>query len=145
MFKKILIPTDGSELSVVAIEKAIFFAAEIDAQIIGVTVTEPYHLVSTDNVMVSDSIEVYDTDMQQLAQKRLQQIKIKCDELAIDCKLIHKEAYHPYEEIISTAEENECDIIFMASHGRRGIGALLIGSEVNKVLTHTKIPVLVFR
>ena len=145
MFKKILIPTDGSDLSLIAIDKAIFFANEIDAQIIGVTVTEPFHLVSIDIVMVSDTIEVFDRDTQQLAQKRLQRIKTKCDEMAMDCKLIHKVAQHPYEEIVLTAEENECDIIFMASHGRKGISALLIGSEVNKVLAHTKIPVLVFR
>jgi len=145
MFKKILVPTDGSDLSLIAIDKAIFFANEIDAQIIGVTVTEPFHFVSTDIVMVSDSIEVFDRDMLQLAQKRLQRIKTKCDELAMDCKLIYKVAHHPYEEIVLTAEENECDIIFMASHGRKGISALLIGSEVNKVLAHTKIPVLVFR
>jgi nucleotide-binding universal stress UspA family protein len=145
MFKKILIPTDGSDLSLIAIDKAIFFANEIDAKIIGVTVTEPFHFVSTDIVVVSDSIEVYEKDMHQLAQKRLQRIKTKCDEMAMDCKLIHKVANHPYEEIVLTAEENECDIIFMASHGRKGISALLIGSEVNKVLAHTKIPVLVFR
>ncbi len=145
MFKKILITTDGSELSAIAIDKAIIFAAEIDAQITGLTVTEPYHFFSSESTMVSDSSDVYETDMRELAQKRLQQIKTKCDEFAIEYELIHKEGYHPYEEIVSTAEESRCDIIFMASHGRKGIGSLLIGSEVNKVLTHTKIPVLVYR
>lgn len=145
MYKKILLPTDGSDLSNHAIDKAILLAAELGAEIIGLTVTEPFHYVSVDTASISDTPESYDADMQEVAKKRLQRIRIKCDELDVDCLLIHKESMHPYEGIVTTAEESKCDIIFMASHGRRGISSLLLGSEVNKVLTHTKIPVLVYR
>jgi nucleotide-binding universal stress UspA family protein len=63
----------------------------------------------------------------------------------VACELVHRTSEHPYEEIVNTAQDQGCDVIFQASHGRRGVRALLMGSETNKVLTHTKIPVLVFR
>lgn len=61
------------------------------------------------------------------------------------CELMHRIGEHPYEEIVKAAQEQNCDVIFQASHGRRGVSALVIGSETNEVLTHSKIPVLVFR
>lgn len=145
MFQKILVPTDGSELSKLAIDKAVCFAAEIDAHIIGLTVTEPFHVVSTDGVVISDTAETYEIDMQRLADQRLKPIQQLCGQLEVDCEVFHKIGHHPYDQIVITAEKEHCDIIFMASHGRKGFSALLIGSEVNKVLTHTQIPVLVFR
>jgi len=63
----------------------------------------------------------------------------------VECELVHRVSEHPYEEIVKTAQEQGCDVIFQASHGRRGVQALVMGSETHKVLTHTKIPVLVFR
>lgn len=145
MFKTLLLPTDGSDLSKKTIEKAVIFAAEINAKIIGITVTEPFHYISTDSVSISDTPETYAADMAKAAKHRLTFIEKRCNELEVSCETVHCEASHPYSAIVATAEDHNCDLIFMASHGRSGLSALLVGSEVNKVLTHTNIPVLVYR
>jgi nucleotide-binding universal stress UspA family protein len=145
MFKHILIPTDGSELAKIAIVNGIRFAKEINAKITAITVTQPYQYFAIEYVQVADTQEQYNTEMHAMAQRHLQVVKAAADAAGVPCELVHRSNLHPYEEIVRTAEDAGCDVIFQASHGRRGVGALLLGGETHRVLTHTKIPVLVFR
>ena len=145
MFKHILIPTDGSELATLAIKNGVQFAKEINAKITGLTVTVPYHYYAVDAIQVGDTPEQYLIDVEALAQRRLNVIKEEADKAGLDCELVHRSSDRPYEEIVKTAQDQHCDVIFQASHGRHGIGGLLLGSETQKVLSHSKIPVLVYR
>lgn len=144
MFKHILLPTDGSVLSETAIKKGVAFAKEINAKVCGLTVTKPFHVFTTDVMELEDTKGTYAEDTA-LADKRLSVIEQAAKQAGVSYDGAHKIGDHPWEEIIRTASERGCDVIFMASHGRRGVAALVIGSETNKVLTHTKIPVLVYR
>jgi nucleotide-binding universal stress UspA family protein len=145
MFKHILIPTDGSELSNIAIANGVKFAKEINAKITGLTVTTPYHVFTVESLQIADTAEQYGADTLALAKRNLNVIKEAASNASIECELVHCISEHPYAEIIKTAQDRGCDIIFQASHGRHGVGALIMGSETQKVLTHSKVPVLVFR
>lgn len=145
MFKHILIPTDGSELSNIAIVNGVKFAKEINARITGLTVTTPYHVFAVEALQVGDTAERYSTDVAALAARNLNVLKEAAAKAGVECELVQRSSEHPYEEIVTTAQERGCDVIFQASHGRRGVRALIVGSETNKVLTHSKIPVLVYR
>ena len=145
MFKHILLPTDGSSLSEVAIQKGIQFAKAIGARITGFYVLQPYHFFSAGSGMVSDSKETWEADSRTGAQDFLAAISKAAKESGVTCDCVSEKGDHPYAAIVRAAETRGCDLIMMASHGRRGVQALLIGSETNKVLTHTKIPVLVLR
>ena len=145
MFKHILIPTDGSELSNLAIAHGIKFANEINARVTGLTVTMPFHFFALDGMQIADTAEQYAKDSKALAMRNLTVLKDAASAAGVECELVHRESEHPYEEIVKTAQTQGCDVIFQASHGRRGMRALVMGSETHKVLRHTKIPVLVFR
>lgn len=145
MFKHILIPTDGSELSKMAIIKAVQFAKEINAKVTGLTVTVPYHYFAVDAIQLVDTPEQYAIDVKVMAEKNLNVIKEEAIKAGVIFDLIYRSNEHPYEEIVKTAQDFMCDVIFLASHGRRGISGFLLGSETQKVLTHSKIPVLVYR
>ncbi len=145
MFKHILIPTDGSELSNIAIANGVKFAKEIKAKITGLTVTPPFHIFAVESMQVADTPERYLADSQALAERNLNVIMKAAGEAGVECEVLHCSSEHPYQEIVKTAQERGCDVIFQASHGRRGVGALIMGSETQKVLTHSKIPVLVYR
>ncbi len=145
MFKHILIPTDGSELANIAVVNGVMFAKEINAKITGMTVTVPYHYLAYEVSQVNDTEEQHIKDMKVLADRNLSVLKEAAEKAGVECSLVHCSSEHPYEEIVNTAQERGCDVIFQASHGRRGVRALIMGGETHKVLTHTKIPVLVFR
>lgn len=145
MFKHILIPTDGSDLAKIAITNGVRFAKEIGAKITAITVTKPYQYFAIEYVQMTDTQDQYNADMHAQAQRNLNVVKEAAEAAGVPCELVHRSSLHPYEEIVRTAEDFGCDVIFQASHGRRGVGALLLGGETHKVLTHTKIPVLVFR
>ena len=145
MFQHILIPTDGSDLSNLAVKSGVQFAKETHARITGLTVTRPFNYFGMETMHMSDSIEKYNSDCDTQAQRNLSTLKEEADKAGVVCELVHRSNEHPYEEIVKTAQDKHCDVIFLASHGRRGVGALILGSETQKVLTHTKIPVLVYR
>ncbi len=145
MFKHILLPTDGSPLSEVAIKKGMQFAKSSGARVTGLYVIDPFHLFSTGSEMLSDSKERYEEDARAHARRSLSVIYAAAKENGVTCDCISETSSHPYAVIVETAEKKGCDLIMMASHGRRGVQALLIGSETTKVLTHSKIPVLVLR
>jgi nucleotide-binding universal stress UspA family protein len=145
MFKHILLPTDGSELSEAAIHKGIQFAKSINAKVTGFHVILPFHVFTFQTEMLEDTKEQFERDSQAHAERCLDVIKKAAAEAGVRCDTDSVVASHPYDAIIKAAEAKGCDLILMASHGRRGVQGLLIGSETQKVLTHTKRPVLVVR
>jgi len=145
MYTNILIPTDGSELAVKAVRHGIALAQKIGAKVTALTVSPPFHTFTTDTQMIEDTPAQYQTRMRDHAQKTLGAIASAAQTAGVACEIVHVEHEHPYQAIIDTAEAKGCDLIVMASHGRRGIAAIVLGSETVKVLTHCKIPVLVHR
>ena len=145
MFQHILVATDGSLLSEAAVGQAMKFAREAGAKVTVVTVTEPFHVLATDSKQLSDTKETYERHVKAEAARYLASADHMAKAKGVQCHVIQVEDEHPYKVIIDTAKKSGCDLIAMASHGRRGISALVIGSVTNKVLTHSSIPVLVFR
>jgi nucleotide-binding universal stress UspA family protein len=145
MYKKILLPTDGSPLSATAIAQGVALAKSVGAKVVGMTVSAPFHTFALDPMMVSDTKETYKKDCEERAAKYLGAIKTAASAAGVPCDVSHVNAEHPYQGIIDTAKTAGCDLIFMASHGRKGPSALVLGSETVKVLTHCKTPVLVCR
>jgi nucleotide-binding universal stress UspA family protein len=145
MYKHILIPTDGSDLSRKAIQHGIALAKSEGAEVLGITVTIPFHVFAIDPATVTDTPVSYQKRLAALATKYLGQIKDAAATAGVSCDVVNLEHEQPYQAIIDTAKKKGCDLIVMASHGRRGISALVLGSETVKVLTHSAIPVLVYR
>jgi nucleotide-binding universal stress UspA family protein len=109
------------------------------------TVLPPFHTFTTDTQMIEDTPAQYKARMQKHAEKTLGAVANAAQAAGVACETIQVEHEHPYQAIIDTASSKGCDLILMASHGRHGISALVLGSETVKVLTHCKIPVLVHR
>jgi len=145
MYKRILLPTDGSPLSAAAIAYGVGLAKSTGATVVGMTVSVPFHTFALDPIMVSDTKESYKKDCEARATKDLGVITAAARAAGVPCDVVHVDAEHPYEGIIDTARRAGCDLIVMASHGRKGASALVLGSETVKVLTHSKVPVLVCR
>lgn len=146
MYKHILIPTDGSELSVKATKQGIGFAKEIQAKVTGIYVARHfYHLVDYYSDIDAQSIETYEAAAKAQAQKYISVIERAAKAADVPCECLVEMGESPYEVIIKTAEDKGCDLIFMASHGRRGIRGIILGSETLKVLTHCRVPILVCR
>jgi nucleotide-binding universal stress UspA family protein len=145
MFKHILLPTDGSPLSQVAVQKGIRFAKEIDAKVTGLCVVpEAYHAIYEGEIPGSFQDKAM-AECKAQAKIQLSGIVKAAEEAGVSCGTVLETSDEPYESIIKVAEQKGCDLIMMASHGRRGVGALLLGSETQKVLTHSTVPVLVYR
>jgi len=145
VFAHILIPTDGSPLSSQAVEKGLAFARDAGAKATVMTVTVPFHLLTADPEQLSDTRPEYERHARQQAAGVLAAAERAAKALGVACDVVDVEHEHPYQAIIDTAAKRGCDLIAMASHGRRGISALVLGSETVKVLTHSTIPVLVYR
>jgi len=145
MFQHILVATDGSPLSTAAVENALSLARDAGAKVTVLTATEPFHLLTTDSKQIADTRATYEQHSKAEAARLLAETERKAKALGVPCKIVQVEQEHPYEAIIETAKKSGCDLIAMASHGRRGVSALIIGSETMKVLTHSSIPVLVYR
>jgi nucleotide-binding universal stress UspA family protein len=143
MFKHILIPTDGSELSEAAVQNGIQLARSLNAKVTGLHVVLPFHVFTTRTEMLEDTKGQYERESKIQAEQFLNFIKKTAEKAEVRCETEYATSDHPYETIIKTAENRGCDLIVMASHGRRGVQGVLIGSETQKVLTHTKTPVLV--
>jgi nucleotide-binding universal stress UspA family protein len=145
MYRHILIPTDGSELSGMAVRHGISLAARIGAKVTALTVLPPFHMFTTDTQMLEDTPAQYQARMSDHAGMTLGAVADAAQAAGVPCKTVRVEHEHPYQAIIDAAQAENCDLIVMASHGRHGISAILLGSETVKVLTHSKIPVLVHR
>jgi len=147
MFKHILVPTDGARLSQETVKRAIAFAREAGARITFFYAKPEYPVAFYGEGALIDPTTP--EKFAQMADQQASEILGQCSKLAAEagvaCAVTSQTSDIPYEAIIAAARNAGCDLIFMASHGRRGIGGLLLGSETQKVLTHSTIPVLVYR
>ena len=148
MYKEILIATDGSELANRALAHGLELANEVKARVTIVTVTPPWSaldLAHEARLRKPDPIHQFE-EMAAASAKVILDAAAQTAKMAgVACELVHVPEQHPAEGIIATAEKRGCDLIVMASHGRRALGRLLLGSQVNEVLAHSKIPVLIVR
>lgn len=147
MFKHILVPTDGSALSTDTVQKAVDFARETGAKITFFYAKPDYPVAFYGEGALIDPTTP--EKFAEMAEKQAQEILAAAQQLAaaagVSCAVAAVTSDVPYQAIIEAASANGCDLIFMASHGRRGLSGLLLGSETQKVLTHSKVPVLVYR
>ena len=143
MYKNILIPTDGSDLSAKAVQHGVSLAKSLGAKIVGLHVSEPFHWF--DPNMMANAEAAYQQGMKQAAAAALTAIAEAAEAAGVAYETVHAENQFPYKAIIATAQSRGCDLVVMASHGRRGVSAVVLGSETVKVLTHSGIPVLVCR
>lgn len=144
MFQRILVPTDGSDITKVAVDTAIGLARSLKARIYTISVKEPFPYSAISEMQPTPPQEFFDAQ-ERIASQRITAVRDACVEAGVECDAHTVEALHPWEAIIEHAKHMECDLLVMASHGRRGVSALLLGSETQKVLTHSKLPVLVVR
>jgi nucleotide-binding universal stress UspA family protein len=145
---KILLPTDGSDLSQKAIEQSVSFAKAFAAKIIGLHVVPEFHTSMRYGHYIPSNLSIkkmFEEESQARAQQVLASVEEEAKRAGLECECVTGFNDSIYEEIIRTAETQQCDLIIMASHGHAGITGLLLGSETAKVLTHTKLPVLVLR
>jgi nucleotide-binding universal stress UspA family protein len=145
MYKHVLIPTDGSALSEMAIRHGMALAKAVGARVTVLTVSLPFRSFALDPVMVSETPARYEQDCEALANKTLGVARGEAAVAGVSCETLHVAQSQPYRAIIETAESKGCDLICMSSHGRKGISAFVLGSETYTVLTHSKVPVLVCR
>jgi len=147
MFKHILIPTDGSPVATKAVKAGIALAAEIGARITAYYGLDPMPAPYYGDGYTIDArvIEDIERSARAFAEKSLGKIAQAAKAAGVSCTAVINKPVTPYDGIIAVAKKNKCDAIFMASHGRRGIAGLVLGSVTNKVLSHSKIPVLVYR
>ena len=145
MYKHILIPTDGSPLSEEAIKQGLRLAKTLSAKVTVLTTVPPFHVFAVEPTMVTDTRDQYEKDVMRIAEGRLAFPREAAKVAGVVYEDIFMIAEHPWAAIVETAKTRGCDLIVMASHGRKGVSALLLGSETTKVLTHTTIPTLVCR
>jgi nucleotide-binding universal stress UspA family protein len=145
MFKHILFPTDGSELAEKAIRYGVTFAKEQGAKITAIIVSRPFHLMTLEPGMLTDTPVEYAKHVAERTKKYLEVVTVAAKAAGVPCDTVSLEHEHPYQGIIEAAQKKGCDLIIMASHGRSGMSAVVLGSQTVKVLTHSKIPVLVYR
>lgn len=147
MFKHILIPTDGSPVAAKAIKAGVALAKEMGATVTGFYAIEPppTHVYGEGYLAERKLIEELDRRAREVAQASVDQVSTAAKSAGVPCDTAISNSVTPYKGIISAAEKNNCDVVFMASNGHKGITGLILGSVTQKVLTHSKIPVLVFR
>ena len=148
MFTHILIATDGSELADKAVAQGLALAKALNAKATAVTVTEPWDAMSMAALAESqmrNPIADYEERMEAVANRILWSVGEGAKKLGLPCATLHVKDRHPAEGIIEAAEAQGCDLIVMASHGRRGVAALLLGSETQRVLIHSTLPVLIVK
>jgi nucleotide-binding universal stress UspA family protein len=147
MFKHILVPTDGSPLSADTVKRAITYARETGAKVTFFFAKPDYPVAFYGEGALIDPTtpDKFAEMAEQQAREILAAHEAAAKAEGVNCAGLSSVSDIPYEAIIAAAEQVGADLIFMASHGRRGISGLLLGSETQKVLTHSKIPVLVYR
>jgi len=143
MFKKILVPTDGSSLSEKASSAAIKFAAEVAAAIVTISVADPYisfppiveGIPLDPNFYDEDTRRLFDEQPQQMAKKNVGWVHDEAIKAGVSCEVLTAISANPYEEIVKAVDTFKCDLIFMASHGRKGINRLILGSPFHTSTT----------
>lgn len=144
MYKRILVPTDGSEITAKAVQCAVDMAKLTGAEIFAIAVKEPFPYSAISEMQPVPPQEFYDAQ-ERIAAARVKAVQDAAQAAGVAAQAHTVEALHPWEAIIDHAKTQGCDLVVMASHGRRGIAALMLGSETQRVLIHTQLPVLVVR
>jgi nucleotide-binding universal stress UspA family protein len=146
MYRRILLPTDGSALCDSAVKKGIEFAKFAGASVVGFhAVPATSYLIYTEAGPSDVLAEQFERDALARGERLVKALEEQARAAGVVSESLTLVNDHPWEGIVEAANQRDCDLIFMASHGRRGLSALLLGSETTKVLTHSKIPVLVYR
>jgi nucleotide-binding universal stress UspA family protein len=146
MYRNILIATDGSELAEKAVVHGLGLAKALGAKVTALVVEAPFNVFEVPESRarhMSEAFEQHAQFVKRHAGQVLGHVADAASKAGVPCETVQVEHEQPYQAIIKTAEDKGCDAIVMASHGRSGISAVLLGSVTNKVLTHTKIPVVV--
>ena len=145
MFQHLLVPTDGTALSRGTALQAVRFAKSIDAKITAFHAMPELRLLANHPGLTPETRNSFVEQARSHADELLAFVKQTAQAEGVACQTVMVSSDHPHEAILRAALDRDCDLIFMASHGRRGIEGLLVGSETQKVMTHSKIPVLVWR
>ena len=146
MFKSILIPTDGSDLSQRAVTMAMELAKVHQARVTAIHVIPDYHLlIAYEGAFDPVTEERIEEEAKTRAESYLAYVRKCAQDAGVSCDTVCETSDHPYDAILKVADARRCDLIVMTSHGRKGLVAVLLGSETRKVLTHARIPVLVVR
>jgi nucleotide-binding universal stress UspA family protein len=145
MYKHLLIATDGSELAQKAVDHGLTLATMLGARVTVVTVTEPWEAFIAPEAAVIYPPSDYERSVAANAASILKSATEAAEKIGTACKTLHVRDRYPSDGIIEAAKENGCDLIVMASHGRRGLGRIILGSVANAVVTHSNVPVLICR
>ena len=145
MYKHLLIATDGSELATKGVEQGLALAKSLNARATAVTVSESWVSVVSGEMAMGFPIDDYDKGCAANAAQLLSVVTELAKKTGVACETLHVKDQFPAEGIVETAKARGCDLIVMASHGRRGFARLLLGSQANKVVTHSTVPVLICR
>ena len=147
MFRKFLVPTDGSTLSQGAVEAAVAFALEVGAELVFLNVKPDYaaSLYGESALVEVAAPELLYNMTERQAQQILAEATAAADAAGVRSASLSDTSDKPHMAIIAVAEREQCDLILMASHGRGGVSGVLLGSVTQKVLTHCTLPVLVYR
>lgn len=145
MYRHLLIATDGSELADKAVAQGLALSKVLGAKVTGVTVTEPLVSLVAGDASVVLPVQDYEQAAAAQAARILDRVTTAAKTTGVPCEVVHVKEQFPAEGIVETAKARGADLIVMASHGRRGLSKLLLGSETTKVLSQTSIPVLVCR
>jgi nucleotide-binding universal stress UspA family protein len=144
MITKILVATDGSELSRKAIDAAVDLARGLGAALVGFTAVPSYPYSGVGEIRPADYSD-FQARAAALANDRLAAVETAARTARVPCETTMRQTEHPWRAIIEAARDTGCDAILMASHGRAGVSALLLGSETQRVLVHSALPVMVIR
>ena len=145
MYKQILLPTDGTEFCERAIRHGIDLAKIVRAKVVGVTVTLPLHSAVPRNLIPKNLAGIIHSETVKLAEEKLAVIDRLAQAAGVQAENARHSNDHPWKAIVKTAKDKQCDLIVMASHARRGVSAIVLGSQTQKVLAHSSVPVLVIR
>lgn len=150
MYTHILIATDGSELAQKGVDHGLSLAKNLGAKVTILTATEPFPMTASMGVGAGwvpgpDDMSLYEQGQKEFADKLLAKVKTAADAMGVTAAILHVPDLRPAEAIVESAQSEGCNLIVMASHGRRGLGRLILGSQTSEVLTYSKVPVLVVR
>ena len=144
MYQRILVPTDGSEIASVAVDAAIAFAKVCGGEIIALSIAQPEPVLLTAEGALGTSIPQIDVLLEQ-AKHDVELVAQAAEKAGVRCTTLTGYGYSPADEIIEALKRHRCDLVFMASHGRRGLSRLIAGSVTQRVLAYSPVPVMVYR
>jgi nucleotide-binding universal stress UspA family protein len=145
MYKHILVATDGSELAMRAVSHALALGKAMNSRVTTMTVTEPWEAVVIAEASIILPPVDYDKAVAAQSEQILAVVRDMADAQEVACDTVHVQNRSPAEGIIQIAQDRGCDLIVIASHGRRGVSRLILGSVANEVMTLSKVPVLIVR